>query len=272
MDAAFRRFLFAYDCGLPLDMVLHSCADERGCLVERLEYRSVHDQRVPALLALPKDLAAPAPVVLVQHGGNRSKDERLVATAMVRFAKAGFASLAIDAPDHGERASSAPVASDADRRRLPYRQRDNRVQNVIDLRRGIDYLETRPEVDASRLGFWGISMGASLGVQLLAVDARPRVACLLLGGGGYRRAPAGLDPAEAELLRQVIDPLPFAGDIGGRPVLMLNGLEDESVPRGASEALHDALAGPKEVRWFQTGHNVTAGMLRASAEFFTANL
>ena len=51
-----------------------------------------------------------------------------------------------------------------------------------DLGRTIDYLESRPDVDAGRLGYVGFSFGGSTAVPLLAVEPRIKTAVLLSGG------------------------------------------------------------------------------------------
>jgi dienelactone hydrolase len=56
------------------------------------------------------------------------------------------------------------------------------TQLVKDFRRTIDYLETRPDIDATRLAFYGMSWGAILGAIVPAVETRPKTAILLAGG------------------------------------------------------------------------------------------
>ncbi len=53
-----------------------------------------------------------------------------------------------------------------------------------DLGRTIDYLEERPDIDATRLAYLGSSMGAAAGVSapLLVFEKRLRVAVLEVGG------------------------------------------------------------------------------------------
>lgn len=50
--------------------------------------------------------------------------------------------------------------------------------NLRDLRWSLDFLESRPEVDASRLGCAGLSYGGRMTMLLSAVDERIRVAAV----------------------------------------------------------------------------------------------
>ena len=92
-----------------------------------------------------------------------------------------------------------------------------------DLGQTIDYLATRPDVDAMRVGYVGVSMGASTTIPLLAVEPRLRAIVLLSGG----------------LLGSVPPPLLDAVNYAPRirtPVLMVNGRFDEDYPVEISQA------------------------------------
>ena len=80
----------------------------------------------------------------------------------------------------------------------------------------IDYLETRPDIDAKKLGFYGLSLGAVEGVRLIALEDRFKAAAFVSGGLW------GHPPAE-------IDPWNYAPRVR-TPVLMLNGRDDLIYP------------------------------------------
>jgi alpha-beta hydrolase superfamily lysophospholipase len=61
-------------------------------------------------------------------------------------------------------------------------ERDVIVQWRKDLGRSIDYLETRPDIDAGRLAFYGVSLGAMWGPIFTQVDGRFKVSVLVAGG------------------------------------------------------------------------------------------
>ena len=91
--------------------------------------------------------------------------------------------------------------------------RDLMIQQVQDLRRSLDYLETRADVDRERIGFFAISGGSQMALIALAQEARIRAATLAEAG-----LPRNTTPPE-------IDQLSFAPRVR-IPVLMLNGRYD----------------------------------------------
>jgi dienelactone hydrolase len=261
-----RKFLLGYDERLALD--LRVSADRR--LAEQRElhvsYASSSPGRVPAVVALPLS-GGPWPAVIVQHGGGQSRDDPLVRALVRRWSACGFACLAIDAPGHGERA----LRPHQPHRRAFFEYTRSRLANVVDLRHGIDLL-VEFGADPGRVGYWGVSMGGGIGVMLMAADGRVRAACLCLAGARARPERLGVDGDAAEYAALHADPLALAPLLAGRKVLMLNGTEDDVMPREDAERLFEALPGPKEMRWFRTGHKVTPAMLRQSRDFLERSL
>jgi dienelactone hydrolase len=100
----------------------------------------------------------------------------------------------------------------------PLAWRDQKIQWCKDLGRSIDYLESRPDIDRSRLAYQGISMGAITALPCLAVESRFRAA--ILQGGGLPGGRPG--PPEGEAIN-------FVSRIR-IPVLMLNGKNDFEFP------------------------------------------
>ena len=90
-------------------------------------------------------------------------------------------------------------------------------REVQDLRRSVDYLETRPEFDSGKLAYFGFSAGGGRAPLVLATDPRFKAAILVV---------AGL--SEVSMLPE-IDPFQFAPRTR-TPVLMLNGRYDLGLP------------------------------------------
>jgi pimeloyl-ACP methyl ester carboxylesterase len=101
--------------------------------------------------------------------------------------------------------------------------RDLRIQAAKDLRRGVDYLETRADIDHNRLAFEGVSEGAVRGAVLTAIEDRFKASILI--GGGLFTGPAELPE---------VDPLNFAPRVRV-PTLMINGRDDALFPVESSQ-------------------------------------
>jgi dienelactone hydrolase len=97
------------------------------------------------------------------------------------------------------------------------RVRDWTLQYIKDVRRTLDYLETRSDIDPGKLGFYGYSWGARIGAIVGGVEERFRV--LILAHGGLPAEPS--DPAADEL-----NFLPRVKV----PVVMINGRYDHVFP------------------------------------------
>jgi dienelactone hydrolase len=95
--------------------------------------------------------------------------------------------------------------------------RDMVVQWSKDLGRTIDYLETRSDIDAGKVGYYGISAGATAALPIVAVEPRLKAVVLLSGGLQSLRRPPETDPIN------------FAPRITA-PTLMLNGRDDFIFP------------------------------------------
>jgi cephalosporin-C deacetylase-like acetyl esterase len=125
--------------------------------------------------------------------------------------------------------------------------RDHVTYWMKDVGRTIDYLETRPDIDKDRIGYYGVSWGALLGPIVNAVEPRLKAAVWVSGGFTLQKP-----------LTEV-DQIHFAPRVRV-PVLMLNGLYDFYFPAGISQQpMYDAIGTAEPLkRWrkFESGHNV----------------
>ncbi|HET7459030.1 MAG TPA: protein kinase [Gemmatimonadaceae bacterium] len=125
--------------------------------------------------------------------------------------------------------------------------RDHMVMWGKDLRRTVDYLSTRPDVDSTRLAYFGTSWGGRLGGTMLAIEPRFRAAVLHVAGLRFERA------------RPEADPINFLPRIT-TPVLMLNGKYDHFFPVETSQKPYFSLLGTppdkKKYLLYEGGHSV----------------
>jgi formylglycine-generating enzyme required for sulfatase activity/dienelactone hydrolase len=87
--------------------------------------------------------------------------------------------------------------------------RDLIVQRTKEVRRTLDYLEERQDIDRRRIGYYGLSLGANQAPFALATDSRFRLAVLF--AGGLRGAPAAAEVQTESYLPRVRLPLLFVG-------------------------------------------------------------
>ncbi|UCC82512.1 MAG: hypothetical protein JSW46_16275 [Gemmatimonadota bacterium] len=130
---------------------------------------------------------------------------------------------------------------------------------------GVDYLETRPEVDSTGVVLVGASFGAQLITVAGALEERAGPVLVIYGGGDYRtllEANLNLRPrwfrsaiarAGAWLL-DPIEPLHYATHVSPRPMIIINGSLDSRIPRVSVDTLFALARQPKQLIWLEEGH------------------
>ena len=161
-----------------------------------------------------------------------------------------------------------------------------------DVSRAIDWLETQPNIDASRIGLFGISLGAIRGTIVMAMDKRIRAGVLGLGGGDLpyilthsneKRLMAARDKilarnnidvkeAEARLRESITyDPLALAPSVDPERVLMVIAAADKVIPPSKSWELRRKLGNPEAIELW-SGHYTSVihipYLRQACARFF----
>jgi cephalosporin-C deacetylase-like acetyl esterase len=167
------RRLFDYDQNAPLDVKEVAVINRNGVSIHDIIYASPKGGRVTAYLVVPVRRGRFAGVVF-GHWGYGTRTEFLPEAML--YARAGVVSLLVD--DLNVRPApwrrSAPGTE-------PEAVRNNFIQSVVDLRRGIDLLRARSDVDPDRIAYVGHSSGAHWGAILSAVDRRLKTVVLMAG-------------------------------------------------------------------------------------------
>lgn len=172
-DGAERQRPFDYDDRASLDVRTSGSYRVNDVRVSTLTYKSPKDGRVPALLFVPSG-EAPRAGLIVQHGLPSRKED--VAHDAAELASLGAVVIAIDAPFARPNAGE-PVE-------FTLRDREEQVQLIVDLRRAVDLLRSRADVDPDRIGYLGISYGGAMGGLLAGVEHRIAAFVLMVGDGG----------------------------------------------------------------------------------------
>ncbi|HEX8236803.1 MAG TPA: dienelactone hydrolase family protein [Abditibacteriaceae bacterium] len=256
---------YAYDAKQPLDAKVVGQQDSFVASTRRLTMRGARGATVPVYILLPSIASANSkvPGVVLLHGKDGRAEDMLIGAQFL--ATRGYASVIPEYVGHGTRRDPAnPVQMFGGE---PQVLRDSIIESIQDVRRALDLLVAQPEVDATRIGLMGYSLGAIMGSITTAVEPRIDTAVLIVGGADWKtlltqsqerdaakwRAGGEFKESAIELL-EGIDPKNFAGHIAPRPVLFINGTQDKIIPRAAAEALFEAAKEPKEQLWLEYGH------------------
>ena len=217
-------------------------------------------ERVPASLLLPSGEPA-RPAVLLLHGFSSNK-ERMVQSVGRALQQRGVASLALDLPFHGERDGAGGE--------LPYRNPIALVTAwraaVREARAAIEWLGVQPEIDGTRLGVLGYSLGGFLALMTASEEPAVRVVTLAAAGDLPDSTPY------LALLRRAVDPLRAVRQLAGRPLLLVNGRRDTTTRPAQAERLFARAEEPKEQYWYEGGHWPPVSAIEYAAEWTASRL
>lgn len=169
-----QRKMFEYDPAAPLDVKDKVLYQRDGATVSDLTYVAAGAGRVTAYRVAPTTPGPHAGLVF-GHWGPGDRTEFLAEAK--RYARAGAVCVLIDYPWTRPAAWRTPLKQEDD----PDGDHALFVRTVLDLRRALDLLAARPDVDRTRLGYVGHSFGAQWGAILSAVDPRLKGAVLMAG-------------------------------------------------------------------------------------------
>ena len=208
-----------------------------GYRVTKFRYEIVPGFDATALLYEPAKIGGHLPAILNLIGhepmGEAAEYEQ---KRCINFAKrgivalslgwVGFGELALNGDDHDDAAALDLVGSNA----LGF--------FYLGMRRGLDYLATLPQVDATRLGVTGLSGGGWQTIMLSSMDKRVAVAVEVAGFGALSSNithPIDTDEVEenATDLMQGADYPFFVAMRAPRPTLLIHNAEDDCCFRGA---------------------------------------
>jgi dienelactone hydrolase len=260
-EASFRELLemYEYDSGAPLDLKEHSAQDRAGLKVLDVSYLSPKGGRVPAYIVVPPGKGK-YPGVIFMHPAGGDAGRSYFLNEAIELSKLGAVSILIDSPF--ARPSPQPLIA------LTDRDRDGIVQCAIDLRRAVDALLSRGDVDVRRIGYIGYSYGATMGGILSGIEKRIKAFVLMGGGPKLSSFIRAFQSPEVDRLRlegkleaylsriATIDPDQYVKQASPATILFQNGRRDENVPVEEAAKYHQAASEPKAVKWYDTGHSL----------------
>jgi predicted esterase len=205
------------------------------------------------------------PAIIFVHDYGR-RDEFLPEALLLARANPPAVSLLIDAPPERpagwRRSFNAMVGTDNDR--------DIHIQAVADIRRGIDLLAARGDIDARRIAYVGHGYGANWGVILASIETRLRGFVLVAAIPSLAELMQSDDPdwadtrhalgaehfAPYQAAMSTVDPIRFAPAAGNAPILCQFGRFDSFVSRAMAERLLKSFPRQPAAEYYDAGHSV----------------
>lgn len=271
---------FDYDQRAPLDVKEHSSEERESAKVYDITYASTHGGRVTAYLVVPARKGRHAGIIFAHPAGGNRKSFLPEALSL---AKVGAVSLLIDDP------SVRPASW---RHRMfvftePENDRATYIQAIIDLRRGVDLLAARSDVDEKRLGFVGFSFGATLGGILAGIERRIKAYALM--GTAARlsdfwrvgespnlvRLRSSLTKEQLDKYIEItapFDTIHYIGHAAPSAILFQFGRRDENVPEKLALEFYQAGSKPKDLKWWDGPHALNEEAMRHRAEWFRSQI
>jgi len=247
-----NRHLFEYDHEAPLDMqeVLRRTEDDLS--IVEITYASPKGGRVPATLIIPQGTGPFAGLVM-----QRSMELEFG----MRYAEYGAVVIYVDPPsfrpqDTGPRGILTFTEQD----------REEQIQLIIDLRRAIDLLMARSDVDPERIAYLGVSYGGAMGGLLSGVENRFQAYVLVVGDGGlvtHVTNPENRSMPLNEFFEEYkawiddmwsIEPIHYVNHASPTPILFQNALRDQYVNVEDAIRFQEAASEPKQVIWYDSTH------------------
>jgi dienelactone hydrolase len=243
-------------------------------VTERLFDLTIAGERVPAVIWAPENARGERPLILMGHGGSQHKKIGTIAARARQYAqRLGYATLAIDAPGHGDRISReeaerlskevgervrglAGTSGPSAQLLKTMAERAQRAvpewKAALDLALSFEFVGNN-----GRVGYWGVSMGTAIGVPFVASE--PRIKCAVFGLAGLRQGAAALE----EATKAITIPIEFVFQ-----------WEDAVAPRESGLALFNAFGSKEKSMHINPGAHVEIPNFEGGSwqAFFTRHL
>jgi uncharacterized protein len=261
---------FSYDDSKPLDAQIKPTSfSTNEVRVDDVSFTGPGDTFLNAYLLTPSGSKGRHPAVIYAHGAGGDRQELL--GEALQMAGKGTVTLTLDMIYSTDRAKALPEGMEGARANS-----NLEAEAVKEVRRAVDFLQSRDDVDGDEIGYVGWSLGARMGAVTSGVEDRIKAFDLIAGGAApvseyVKLAPTDLQD-ELETLLEKTDPIHFVGLATPSELLFQDGREDEVVPETALKALAQAGSEPKDVRWYDAGHVPSEKMWADSRSWLSDHL
>ncbi len=273
-EGAVMPSLFDYDTSAPLDVTDATAQTMQGEVAVRdITYASpAADHPLTAYLVVPPGAEPHAAVLYVhwyERGAPTSNRTEFLDEAVMMAQEYGVESLLVETmwsdPDWY-----------TDGRTLDSDYQDA-INQVINLRRGIDVLLAQPNVDAARIAYVGHDFGAMYGSLLSGVDHRASAYVFIAGASDFNQWMLfGVDdnaPGLSDYMAKMatIAPTVYAAQTAPASILFQFGSNDFYTPQEDYLAFYNAASSPKELMVYESEHPMEAEEIQANRITFLAD-
>jgi len=268
-----------------------------GFRVERIAYESLPGFWVTANVYVPEQGSGPFPAIVLPPGhGAGGKSENWSWGG--NFARNGIIALAYDPVGQGERLQyyaadqqksiiGNPTGEHGEANIGPMLIGDNIARYMVnDAMRGVDYLVSRKDVDATRIGAFGCSGGGTSTAYFAALDERVKVAasaCYITSFNELLASPTGAQDAEQSIphfIEQGLDFPDWVEAFAPKPYAVISTMDDMFPFEGARKTVDEVkrfyamYAAEDKIQWITGpgGHGNLGQVYQAILKFFMVNL
>ena len=270
---------FDYDKNAPLDLKIIGTQKRGDVTVYDVTYASPKGGVVPAYLVVPGG-KGPFAGIIWGHWYWRNSDMRnrkQFLDEAVALAPSGVVSLLTDGPvaRPGYVSNNEP---------LNEQQTVEMVQQVVDMRRGVDILLARKDVDAKRLAFVGHSYNASVGAILSGVDRRFKAFVLMAGTmsdevdfktGAYKEFREKVGPAKFDAFtakHSYLDQGKYVSHAAPATVFLQYATQEDFMTPDRAREYEKVVSEPKRFKLYAAPHALNAEARRDRIAFLVEQL
>jgi predicted esterase len=229
--------LFAYDSESSVKIPETSVEQEDGYTLHVISYPSPKEGEVPAYLVVPAT-EGPFAGIILMHGSSGSREDLLPFAR--DLAETGAVVLTISAP------SARPEPNSREWITFTLQDREDQIQLMLDLRRGVDLLTQHEKVDPARIGY-GFMVGDGGLVNHFTDGDTPIGGFETIGPAARERWLKAMEP---------IEPIYFVSHASPSALFFQNAQHDMSVSEEDALAYQTAGSEPKQVKWYNSGHGL----------------